>query len=101
MEDRRRLRRHAGRAATDAAFESLGIEADSTPQVPAGRRRACREVGGRGRNVKARVAPTAAPARKTSEGPQQAMLVAMLERTEGAALAQVVEATGWQPHTVP
>ena len=28
------------------------------------------------------------------------MLIAMLRRPEGATIAQVIEATGWQPHTV-
>ena len=34
------------------------------------------------------------------EGTKQARLIAMLKRPEGATIAQVVEATGWQPHTV-
>jgi hypothetical protein len=38
--------------------------------------------------------------RKTREGTKQAQLVAMLRRSEGATIAQIVEATGWQPHTV-
>ena len=28
------------------------------------------------------------------------MLIAMLRRPEGATLDQIIEATGWQPHTV-
>ena len=27
-------------------------------------------------------------------------LIAMLQREQGATIAQIVEATGWQPHTV-
>jgi hypothetical protein len=38
--------------------------------------------------------------RKTREGTKQAQLIAMLRRAEGATVAQIVEATGWQPHTV-
>lgn len=34
------------------------------------------------------------------EGTKEAMLIAMLRRPEGATIAQVIEATGWQPHTV-
>ena len=45
-------------------------------------------------------ARTAAPAGKTREGSKQALLVDMLKRPEGATIAQIVEATGWQPHTV-
>jgi hypothetical protein len=31
---------------------------------------------------------------------KQAMLIEMLEAPDGATIAQIVEATGWQPHTV-
>lgn len=43
-------------------------------------------------------APKAAA--KTRDGTKQAQLIAMLRRKEGATIAQIVEATGWQPHTV-
>ena len=33
-------------------------------------------------------------------GDETGPLVAMLVRAEGATIAQIVEATGWQPHTV-
>jgi len=48
-------------------------------------------------------APTGAdvaPAPKTRDGTKQAQLIAMLRRREGATIAQIVDATGWQPHTV-
>ena len=45
--------------------------------------------------------PSAAPAlRKTRDDTKQAQLIAMLRRKEGATIAQIVAATGWQPHTV-
>jgi hypothetical protein len=31
---------------------------------------------------------------------KQAALIAMLQRPDGATIAEVIEATGWQPHTV-
>lgn len=34
------------------------------------------------------------------EGTKQAMLIELLQRPEGATLEQMVEATGWQVHTV-
>jgi hypothetical protein len=37
---------------------------------------------------------------RSREGTKEALLVAMLRRPEGATVAQVIEATGWQPHTV-
>ena len=50
-----------------------------------------------------KAAPTARDTgaqRKSREGTKQAQLIAMLRRKEGATIAQIVEATGWQPHTV-
>ena len=55
----------------------------------------------RGRPRKA--APTArgtGACAKTRDGTKQAQLIAMLRRKQGATIAQIVEATGWQPHTV-
>jgi hypothetical protein len=54
-----------------------------------------------GRSKKAAV-EAAAPAaqRKTRDDTKQAQLIAMLRREEGATIAQIVAATGWQPHTV-
>ena len=37
---------------------------------------------------------------RSREGTKEAMLIAMLRRPEGATIAQVIEATGWQKHTV-
>jgi hypothetical protein len=46
-------------------------------------------------------APRAAGAPcKPREGTKQAAVLALLRRPEGATVAQVVEATGWAPHTV-
>jgi hypothetical protein len=44
--------------------------------------------------------PTAPAQRKTRDDTKQAQLIAMLRRNEGATIAQIVAATGWQPHTV-
>lgn len=41
---------------------------------------------------------TAAP--RTRGNTKQAQIIAMLQRPEGATISQIVEATGWQPHTV-
>ena len=37
---------------------------------------------------------------RSREGTKEAMLIAMLRRPEGASLDQIIEATGWQKHTV-
>ena len=70
------------------------------PRAPTTRRS---KPARKGRAEPAPEAPTArdtgAP-RKTRDGTKQAQLIAMLRRKEGATIAQIVEATGWQPHTV-
>lgn len=42
---------------------------------------------------------TAKP-RRTRDNTKQATVIGMLKRPEGATIAQIVEATGWQAHTV-
>jgi DNA-binding MarR family transcriptional regulator len=38
--------------------------------------------------------------RSTRQNSKQARVIAMLRRPEGATIRQIVETTGWQPHTV-
>ena len=52
---------------------------------------------GRPRKAAPTARDTAAP-RKTRDDTKQAQLIAMLRRKEGATIAQIVAATGWQPH---
>ena len=47
--------------------------------------------------IEHRATPAATIQRRPSK---QAMLIEMLEVPDGATIAQIVEATGWQPHTV-
>lgn len=44
--------------------------------------------------------PAAAPPRRVRQGTKQAALIAMLEAPEGASVAEISAALGWQPHTV-
>jgi hypothetical protein len=83
-----------------AGLEAVGIEANSA--AAAGARA---EGGAMAADIPAAAsvaatAPDAAPVPRTRDGTKQAALVAMLRRKEGATIAQIVEATGWQPHTV-
>ena len=55
---------------------------------------------GRGRRPPGPAGATSARSGKTREGTKQALLVGMLGRAEGATIAEIVAATGWQPHTV-
>ena len=43
--------------------------------------------------------PDAAP-KRGRENSKQALVIEMLKRPEGATIAQICEATSWQPHTV-
>ena len=45
-------------------------------------------------------APRTAGPRKQREGTKQQQVLAMLRRPEGALIAQIMEVTGWQSHTV-
>jgi len=68
---------------TDAGFAAIGIEVE--PQKPKKQR------------------PEPKPAtteRKTREGTKQALLIEPLRRAEGATIAEIIEATGWQAHTI-
>ena len=83
--------------ATDAAFEALGIVAetgaDSAPEEDAATDMA----------EAPETPPTeaqAAPVRKTRSGTKQEALIALMSRPEGATADQIADATGWQKHTI-
>ena len=61
---------------TDLAYETLGLAVPPALAEP----------------IKA--------APRTRENTKQAQIIAMLQRPEGATISQIVEVTGWQPHTV-
>jgi hypothetical protein len=86
--------------ATEAALNALGIDpADG----PTGARRAAAAAA----ESPDSAAPQEPPAGRTGarkgavrEGTKQAQLVGMLKSPRGATIGEIVEATGWQPHTV-
>ena len=91
--------------ASPAAYRHLGIDAEVIPaanDVPAIDRPS-------GKRKPAKAAQTAAPGeadtkprkeRTVRKDSKQAQLIAMLQRAKGATIAEIVEALGWQPHTV-
>jgi hypothetical protein len=85
----------AGEGTNSAGEPAAGAHtcAEEAPVEPSPKRR-----GGRKKSAPAG-GDTAAP-RKSRDGTKQAQLIAMLRRSEGATIAQIVESTGWQPHTV-
>jgi hypothetical protein len=102
---------------TAAGTEAIGVDPAAVTYAfnegtnSAGEPAAGAPTGGDGAAVEAPAKPrgprkaappgavTGAP-RTTRGDTKQAQLIAMLRRPEGATIAQIVEATGWQPHTV-
>ncbi len=83
--------------ATEVGLEAIGIEPVVTSAVASAR--------------KAKPKPEPEPAQTPDDpdtakpatfraGTKQAQIIAMLQRPEGATVAEMVEATGWQSHTV-
>ena len=84
---------------TTAGLEAIGVERVAEPGGDTGPVEAATEQQARPKQAAATRAYTAAP-RKTRGDSKQAQLIAMLRRKQGATIAQIVEATGWQAHTV-
>ncbi len=87
--------------ATDAAFEALGIVAE-TGADGAPEEGAATDMAGQPEPPPsgAQGAPEAEPVRKTRSGTKQEALITLLRRPEGATADQIAEATGWQKHTI-
>lgn len=66
--------------ATGAGLAAIGIEPDSSEVKP--------------------TKDAALKARMPREGTKQATLIAMLRAPDGTTIAEIMEATGWQSHTV-
>lgn len=70
---------------TDAGLLAIGIDPVVVKTVVA---------------IREHTAKAAAPKRSSLRtGTKQAMLIAMLQRPEGASIAEIVEATGWMGHS--
>ena len=89
--------------ASPAGYRHLGIDAEAIPAAndapardrPSGKRKPAKAAQAAAIvETKPRKEPTV---RKDSK---QAQLIAMLRRAKGATIAEIVEAFGWQPHTV-
>jgi hypothetical protein len=99
---------------TAAGAEAIGVEPTAVPYAfneginSAGEPAAGAPTGSdapaptrrSGRKMAAPTGADVAPAPKTRGDTKQAQLIAMLRRKQGATIAQIVAATGWQPHTV-
>ena len=79
--------------ATEAGLEAIGIEPVVASTVPNPRK----------------TRPDPAPTPQSSDAPKpvavragtkQAQIIALLQRPEGASIGEIVEATGWQAHSI-
>jgi hypothetical protein len=87
---------------TKAAFAALGIdrgdededtEADAADPAPT-------DVEAEPKQRPKAPTTKESKAPRTRDGSKQAQLIAMLRRSKGATINEIVEALGWQPHTV-
>jgi Protein of unknown function (DUF3489) len=106
-------------AITEAGLAAIGIEPEGAKATSKGApKTAAKKAPTKAAQAatgakKAKTATPAAPAKKAApkapagatertprEGTKQATMIAMLQRKNGATIAEIVEATGWQQHTV-
>jgi hypothetical protein len=106
-------------AITEAGLAAIGIEPEGTKAKSKGAPKvAAKKIPTKAAQAatgakKAKAATPAAPTKKTTpkapaggqdrtlrEGTKQATMIAMLQRKSGATITEIVEATGWQQHTV-
>jgi hypothetical protein len=79
--------------ATEAGLEAIGIEPVVASAVVNARK-------AKPKPEPVQMPDAAAKPVAIRAGTKQAQIIAMLQRTEGAAVAEMVEATGWLAHTV-
>ncbi|KPQ04603.1 MAG: Protein of unknown function (DUF3489) [Rhodobacteraceae bacterium HLUCCA12] len=81
--------------ATEAGLEAIGIEPMVASAVTCARRARAKP----GAQTAATDAPEAPKRVALRAGTKQAQIIALLQRPEGASIAEIVEATSWQAHT--
>ena len=81
---------------TDAGLAAIGVEPEGAESAPTGATKAPADDAA----PDAAATKPAPKARTARGGTKQALLIEMLRAENGATIAEIVEATGWQPHTV-
>ena len=82
---------------TDGGLAAIGIEPEGGDSAPTGPDAAPSAEASKAAPAKGDTAPKA---RTPRTGTKQAKLIEMLRSEGGATIDEIVEATGWQPHTV-
>ncbi len=87
---------------TDAGLQAIGVEVDrktskqsSSTKSQQKKRSRRAEPKPSGSKPKGRTSPAV-----VRPGTKQALLIDLLKRKKGATIEEIVEATGWQPHSV-
>jgi DNA-binding MarR family transcriptional regulator len=87
-------------AITDAGLQAIGVDRKTSKQSPS------TKAPPKQRSRRAERKPSAAtpkgkkPPPAVRPGTKQALLIDLLKRKKGATIEEIVEATGWQPHSV-
>lgn len=84
-------------AVTDAGLNAIGVAPEDAVEAPSASKTTER-AGSPAKRSRKPSAGRAAPAAKA--GTKQALLIDLLKRKTGATIDEVVEATGWQAHSV-
>ena len=82
--------------ATEAGLEAIGIEPVAASAVASARKATPQMDADPALTTEATGQPKPVA---TRAGTKQAQIIALLERPEGASIAEIVEATSWQAHT--
>jgi len=80
---------------TTIESENSAASEPAAPQ-PKARRKAAKKA----KSAKKPAAAKKARARDTERTNKKAEVIALMKRAKGATLAEIMKATGWQPHTV-
>ncbi len=84
---------------TDAGLQAIGVAPEDEPEGEAAGAKSSPKKSGR-RATRTAAKPKTGAAPSVRPGTKQALLIDLLSRKDGAAIAEIVTATGWQAHSV-
>ncbi len=87
---------------TEAGLQAIGVDVDEKTgkQSPSTKTRAKKRRGGTVQKPSATTPKGKKSQTAARQGTKQALLIDLLKRKKGATIEEIVEATGWQPHSV-
>ncbi len=86
---------------TDAGLQAIGVTPDEKAEsVAAAAEPARKKASRRATRSKAAAKPKTGASPSVRPGTKQALLIDLLSRKRGAAIDEIVAATGWQAHSV-